>query len=295
MLSAKKIIALSLLEDRALNDITSDLTIPKNTLVTFEINAREEIIFCGAEIISEVFLQLKKSTKFKNSKLDLKILVKDGAKLTAKKTIARGRGDAKLIFAGERVILNLIQHLSGVATLTKKFVEALGNKKIKILDTRKTLAGLRELQKYAVKIGGGKNHRMNLSDLILVKDNHIAAAGGIKNAISAAKKTQKKIQIEVECDNFEQVAEAIAERPDIIMLDNMSVAEIKKCAALIRKKSTKIKIEISGGVNLDNIKSFSHLNIDFISSGYLTHSARAVDIGLDVSRLVPNSKNRALN
>ena len=282
MLTLKKIITTALLEDHALNDITSDLTIPKNALVNFEINAREEIIFCGAEIISEVFLQLKKSTKFKNSKLDLKILVKDGAKLTAKKTIARGHGDAKLIFAGERVILNLIQHLSGVATLTKKFVEAFGNKKIKILDTRKTLPGLRELQKYAVKTGGGKNHRMNLSDLILVKDNHVAAAGGVKNAIEAAKKMQKKIQIEVECDNFKQVAEAVSANPNIIMLDNMQPAEIKKCAALIRKKSPKIKIEISGGITLANIKNFSQLDVDFISIGALTHSARAVDIGLDV-------------
>ena len=282
MLNTKKLITTALLEDRALADITSDLTIPKNTLVTFEINAREEIIFCGTEIISEVFSQLKKSSKFKNSKLDLKILAKDGEKLAAKKTIARGRGDARLIFAGERVILNLIQHLSGVATLTKKFVEALGNKKIQILDTRKTLAGLRELQKYAVKTGGGKNHRMNLSDLILVKDNHIAAAGGIKNAIAAAKKTPKKIQIEVECDNFEQVAEAVGERPDIIMLDNMSAAEIKKCAALIRKKSAKIKIEISGGITLANIKNFSSLDVDFISVGVVTHSAKAVDVGLDI-------------
>jgi nicotinate-nucleotide pyrophosphorylase (carboxylating) len=286
MLTLKKIVTTALLEDRAFDDITSDLTIPKNTLVTFEINAREEIIFCGAEIISEVFLQLKKSTKFKNSKLDLKILVKDGAKLSAKKTIARGRGDAKLIFAGERVILNLIQHLSGVATLTKKFVDALGNKKIKILDTRKTLAGLRELQKYAVKTGGGKNHRMNLSDLILVKDNHIAAAGGIKNAIEKIKNrqptTDNRQPIEVECDNFKQVAEAVSASPDIIMLDNMRPAEIKKCAALIRKKSPKIKIEISGGVTLANIKNFSQLDVDFISVGALTHSARAVDVGLDV-------------
>lgn len=288
MLTLKKIITAALLEDHALNDITSDLIIPKNTLVTFEINAREEIIFCGAEIILEVFSQLKKSSprgKFKNSKLDLKILVKDGAKLAAKKTIVRGCGDAKLIFAGERVILNLIQHLSGVATLTGKFVETLGNKKIQILDTRKTLAGLRELQKYAVKTGGGKNHRMNLSDLILVKDNHIAAAGGIKNAIAAAKKTQKKIQIEVECDNFEQVAEAVSASPNIIMLDNMQPAEIKKCAALIRKKSPKIKIEISGGITLTNIKNFSQLDVDFISVGALTHSAKAVDIGLDVVEL----------
>lgn len=285
----KKIITTAILEDRAFHDITSDLTIPKNTLVTFEINTREEIIFCGAEIISEVFSQLKKFSpraKFKNSKLDLKILVKDGARLAAKKTIARGRGDAKLIFAGERVILNLIQHLSGVATLTGKFVEALGNKKIQILDTRKTLAGLRELQKYAVKTGGGKNHRMNLSDLILVKDNHIAAAGGIKNAIKKIRNSQQSTdnrqQIEVECDNFKQVAEAALAHPNIIMLDNMSPAEIKKCAALIRRNSPKIKIEISGGITLANIKNFSQLDIDFISVGALTHSAKAVDIGLDV-------------
>lgn len=288
MSEPKKIITSALLEDRAFNDITSDLTIPKNTLVNFEINAREEIIFCGAEIISEVFSQLKKSTKFKNSKLDLKILVKDGAKLAAKKTIARGCGDAKLIFAGERVILNLIQHLSGVATLTGKFVEALGNKKIQILDTRKTLAGLRELQKYAVKTGGGKNHRMNLSDLILVKDNHIAAAGGIKNAIKKIKNRQpatgNRQLIEVECDNFQQVAEAVPAHPDILMLDNMQPAEIKKCAALIRKKSPKIKIEISGGITLTNIKNFSQLDVDFISVGALTHSAKAVDIGLDVTK-----------
>jgi len=209
-------------------------------------------------------------------------LAKDGAKLAAKKTIARGCGDAKLIFAAERVILNLIQHLSGVATLTKKFTEALGNKKIQILDTRKTLPGLRELQKYAVKTGGGKNHRMNLSDMILIKDNHIAAAGGIKNAIELVKKSAEKLKIEVECDNFQQVAEAVPACPDIIMLDNMLPAEIKKCVALIRKKSAKIKIEISGGIMLTNIKNFSQLDVDFISIGAITHSAKAVDIGLDV-------------
>jgi nicotinate-nucleotide pyrophosphorylase (carboxylating) len=274
-----KIVANALQEDCAFNDVTSDLTIAKNSLVAFEIKAREEIIFCGKSAISEVFLQLKKSPKFKNSKLDLKILAKDGACISPTKSIARGQGDAKLIFAAERVILNLIQHLSGVATLTQKFVQELANKKIKILDTRKTLPGLRALEKYAVTAGGGKNHRFNLSDMILIKDNHIAAAGSVAKAIEAAKSGAKKLKIEVECDTPKQVAEAIKSRPHTIMLDNMKISEIKKSIKLINKKA---QIEISGGVNLQNIKKFSVLEIDFISVGSLTHSARAVDIGLDI-------------
>ena len=178
-------------------------------------------------------------------------------------------------------MLNLIQHLSGVATVTQNFVKALNNKKITILDTRKTLPTLRELEKYAVLCGGGKNHRLSLSDMILIKDNHIAAAGSIKKAIAAAKKSGKKI--EVECDNSTQVAEAIIAAPDIIMLDNMNSAELKKSIALIQKSKKKIQIEVSGGVNLENIKNFRTLAIDFISIGSLTHSARAVDIGLDIN------------
>ncbi len=276
----KKIVAEALREDCAFDDITSDLTIPKNRLVTFEINPREQIVFCGKSIIEEVFSQLKKSTKFKNSKLDLKISAKDGEAIKPGKSLAHGYGDAKLIFAAERVILNLIQHSSGVATLTKEFVIKLANKKIKILDTRKTLPGLRDLEKYAVIVGGGKNHRHNLAEMILIKDNHIAATGGVSQAILAAKKSRDK-KIEIECDNFEQVSEAVESSPDIIMLDNMKPAEIKKCATLIRKNK-KIKIEVSGGINLKNIKNFSKLDIDFISIGALTHSARAADIGLDI-------------
>lgn len=276
----KKIVAAALLEDRALKDITSDLTIAPNRQITFEINAREQIIFCGKEAISEVFSQLKNSPKFKNSQLDYQILVKEGTSIQPGKSIARGQGDARLIFAAERVILNLIQHLSGVATLTDQFVKKLNNKKIKILDTRKTLPGLRDLQKYAVAVGGGKNHRHNLEEMILIKDNHIAAAGSVSQAILAAKKMRGK-KIEIECDNFKQVVEAVKSKPDIIMLDNMSVAEIKKCAAEIRQNK-KIKIEISGGVNLQNIKKFSDLDIDFISIGAITHSVKSVDIGLDI-------------
>lgn len=276
------IITLALSEDNALSDITSDLTIPDNNIISFTIIPRENIVFCGKEIITETFSQLKESTKFKNSQLDLKILVKDGDALTKSNPIITGSGDAKLIFAAERVLLNLIQHLSGISTITHQFKTALDNNKIKILDTRKTLPGLRALQKYAVKIGGGTNHRFDLSDLILIKDNHIAAAGGIKNAIEAAQNNENNLKIEVECDNFEQVSQAILSNPDIIMLDNMTPNQITKCSDLIRSHSKKIQIEVSGGININSIENLKTLDIDFISIGSLTHSVKAVDIGLDI-------------
>lgn len=289
--SLGKIVKLALEEDCVLSDITSDLTIPGNSVVTFEIKPREDIIFFGREVVNEVFLQLKLSKKFRNSAIKLEILARDGDAIKSGKSIARGKGDARLIFAAERVVLNLIQHLSGVATLTQKFVKKLNNKKIKILDTRKTLPGLRVLEKQAVVAGGGKNHRLNLSDMILIKDNHIAAAGGVKNALTLAKKSKTKLPIEIECETFQQVREALELRPDIIMLDNMNVGQIKKCSTMIRKNSgKKIKIEISGGVNLSNLKNFRGLDIDFISSGYLTHSAAAVNIGLDIITPSGNAK-----
>jgi nicotinate-nucleotide pyrophosphorylase (carboxylating) len=276
----EEIIRIALKEDDALNDITSDLTIPENSLVSFEIRPREEIIFCGQEVILEIFSQLKKSKKFKDSEFELEILAEDGDIVKAGKSIVSGLGDAKLIFAAERVILNLIQHLSGIATLTRKFVTNLNDKKIKILDTRKTIPSLRALQKYAVLKGGGENHRFNLSEMILIKDNHIAAAGGIKKAILAAKTSGKKI--EVECDNSVQVKIATQLEPDIIMLDNMSLADLKTSIALIAKAKNKILIEVSGGITLENIKNYRGLAIDFISIGSLTHSVKAVDIGLDI-------------
>ncbi len=275
----QKIIDLALQEDCAFNDITSDLTIPKNHQISFAIKPREDIILCGIDAVKICFDQLQKSKKFANTKLILKILAKDGDAVEPLKSIASGQGDAKLIFAAERVALNLIQHLSGIATSTNQFVKLIKNKNTKILDTRKTIPTLRNLEKYAVATGGGKNHRMNLSDMILIKDNHIAAAGSITKAIIAAKKAQKKLKIEVECDNLQQVTEALKSSPDIIMLDNMTVAEIKKAQKIIDKKCL---IEISGGINLSNIKNFANLGVDFISIGALTHSAKAVDIGLDI-------------
>lgn len=272
-----KIIEMALSEDKALNDITSDLLIPANHQISFAIKPREEIVLCGSDTIKLCFAILKKSKKFSQAKIKLEILTEDGQVIKPHQTIAKGHGDAKLIFAAERVILNLMQHLSGVSTLTKKFVDIIDNNQTQILDTRKTIPGLRTLEKYAVKCGGAQNHRLNLQDMILIKDNHIAACGGIVAAISKAKKSKKKI--EVECDNLNQVREAISMQPDIIMLDNMNQSQIKEAQKIIGEKC---KIEISGGINLDNIKNFCDLNVDYISIGSLTHSARAVDIGLDI-------------
>lgn len=278
----EEIIKVALQEDCAFNDVTSDLTIPQNSKIKFQINSRDNIIFCGEKIISETFKQLKNSSKFRNSEITLKISKKDGQKVKNSESILSGHGDSKLIFSAERVILNLIQHLSGIATLTAEFNKKLNDKKIKILDTRKTIPHLRNLQKYAVKIGGGENHRHNLSDMILIKDNHIAAAGSVTAAINAAKKN-KKLKIEIECDNIKQVAEAIYSEPDIIMLDNMNPNQITKAANLIRSyKNKKILIEVSGGINLSNISKYRNLDIDFISVGSITHSVKAVDIGLDI-------------
>lgn len=275
----QRIIKTALAEDGALDDVTSDLTISKNSVAAFKINAREKMVFCGRNVIEEVFSQLKKSAKFKNSKLEIRISAQDGDMLKAGKSIAQGKGDAKLILAAERTILNLIQHLSGISTLTKKFVTELNDKNTKILDTRKTLPGLRALVRQAVAAGGGQNHRFNLSDMVLIKDNHIAAAGGVKKAVEAAKKSARNLGIEVECDTVKQVAEALKSSPDVIMLDNMKISDIKKSIALINKKTL---VEISGGVNLQNIKTLRGLGADFISIGALTHSARGVDIGLDI-------------
>lgn len=279
----KKICQLALKEDKAQNDITSNLTIKKNSTISFKIVSREEIVLCGIESIHHCFDELTKLKKFQNIFLALQIHAQDGEVIRAGQTIAEGFGDAKLILAAERVILNLLQHLSGIATATHHFVKALDNKKIKILDTRKTLPTLRTLQKHAVVVGGGQNHRFSLSDQILIKDNHIAASGSVTKALKSAQKNRRNLKIEIECDTFEQVVEAVKSNPDIIMLDNMGAKEITKCSKIIRAhKAKKILIEVSGGVTLSNVKNFRTLDIDFISIGSLTHSARAVDIGLDI-------------
>lgn len=267
-------------EDHALNDITSDLTISTTYNSNFVINAREDLIFCGTQIIDCVFNQLLKSEKFNNCQINYKFFKNDGDKVFSKQDILKGSGNSKLILAGERIILNLIQHLSSISTQTNEFVYKLNNPKIKILDTRKTLPLYRELQKYAVKCGGGANHRFNLSDLILIKDNHISASGDINSVFRNIKK-ENNPKIEIECDNFHQVQQCLIHNPDIIMLDNMSFDELNKSISAIKNYSTKILIEVSGGINLQNIEQYRNFSIDFISIGSITNNIKNVDIGLD--------------
>lgn len=280
-----KIIELALQEDCVDNDITSDLTIDDKSQSSFQINARENLVFCGKMVVEEVFLQLKQMPKFQESQIDFNFLCQDGEEVESGNNILVGQGDSKLILVAERTILNMLQHLSSIATNTYNYLTALNNPKIKILDTRKTLPFMRELQKYAVRCGGGNNHRFSLADLILIKDNHIQACGGIKEVLAKVKNTpENKIynkKIEIECDKFSQVKEAVKHSPDIIMLDNMLIEELKNSINEIRLNNPKILIEISGGINLKNIQNYRDFDIDFISIGSLTTSIKAVDIGLD--------------
>ncbi len=258
-------------------DITSNYTISAHKNIKFQIRNREPIILCGLDIALKIFIATAKRLKTKT--ITLKSSFVDGDYLPKNSVIIEGSGNARAVFAAERLVLNLMQHLSGIATITNQYTKQITGK-TKILDTRKTIPGLRQLQKYAVKTGGGQNHRMALYDGILIKDNHIAAAGNIGKAIEMVRKNlTKKMLIEVECDKLSQVSEAIAAKADIIMLDNMNLTQIKKAVTLINGKA---KIEVSGGVNLEKIKVISQTGVDYISVGALTHSVKAVDIGLDI-------------
>jgi nicotinate-nucleotide pyrophosphorylase (carboxylating) len=270
-----------------LGDLTSNFTIPENKNINFKISNREAIILCGTNLIEQIFSNVAKRLKL--PKVNLKINHQDGEFLETNTSIIQGSGNARVILAAERLALNLMQHLSGIATVTRQYVEQIpSSSKTQILDTRKTLPALRILQKYAVKIGGATNHRMALFDGILIKDNHIAAAGSIENAVKMVRenllKQNLQMPIEVECDNLDQVLQATQCQANIIMLDNMSLQQIQSAVKIINSAAgNKAKIEVSGGITLGRIKEISTQNVDFISIGALTHSVKAVDIGLDFS------------
>ncbi len=277
----QNLVKTALIEDRADCDITSDLILADDRLVSFKINTRQGIILCGIDVIKYCFDYLLTIPKFNQFEIKINNFYQDGDFVAPNSAIAAGIGSAKLVFAAERTILNLIQHLSAIATTTKQLVKLLGDSKTKILDTRKTLPSLRLAQKYAVKIGGGENHRFALDEMILIKDNHIAAAGSATNALKMVKaKNLQKLTVEIECDNLEQLAEVLKEGgADIIMLDNMSAGQIEFGKQMINNQA---KIEVSGGINLTNIANIAKIGVDFISIGALTHSVAAVDIGLDL-------------
>ncbi len=265
-----RIISVALSEDIGEGDITSNLTIPKDLQGEMVFTPREDIVFCGTPILENI------CNRF-NISLDIRI--DEGAAIKSGEHIAIIKGRARDILCIERVSLNLLQHMSGVATLTNKYVQKVMHTNVKILDTRKTLAGLRAIEKYAVTVGGGTNHRMRLDDGILIKDNHIAIIGGITKAVNAAKNGKNlNLKIEVECDTLEQVREAIDAEADIILLDNMDNNTLCKS---VKMANGELLLEASGGVNLTTVQKIAETGVDFISVGALTHSAPNVDIGLD--------------
>jgi nicotinate-nucleotide pyrophosphorylase (carboxylating) len=266
------LIKLGLKEDIGKGDITSNLVIPKNLKAKVMIISKDNGIICGLEIAKLVFKILDKRIKFKK-------LVRDGEKVKPGQKIAIIQGNARKILAGERTTLNFLQHLSGIATLTRKYADLVKPFKVKILDTRKTIPGLRLLEKYAVRVGGGKNHRFGLWDQILIKSNHVDLVG-IKKSLKMAKRSKKKIEIEVR--NFEELKEALRGKPDIIMLDNMNLKQIRKAVKLIGKKAL---TEVSGRVNLKNIRKIASSGVQRISIGQLTHSAKALDLAMRIVKL----------
>jgi len=267
------LLKLSIREDLGKGDATSNILVPKDNKSIAHIIAREDAIICGIPVAKKIFELIDSSIKFE-------ACVVDGGRVSNKEIIATMSGATRSILMGERLALNFLQRLSGIATLTHKFVEAVYPDKIKILDTRKTTPLWRRLEKYAVVMGGGENHRFGLYDQILIKDNHIRAVGSVTKALEITmRKNKGKLPVIIEIQNKEELKEVLKFNVDVIMLDNMSLKEIKKCVDIIKGKS---EIEISGNVNLNNIKDFKGLKIDRISIGALTHSAKAVDITLEM-------------
>jgi nicotinate-nucleotide pyrophosphorylase (carboxylating) len=253
-------------------DITSDSVVDKQAKIEFSINSRQDAILCGIPI-AQYYLDNYSSIDYTVHKNDSDI-IKPGD------TLISGQGNAREVLLIERIILNYLQHLTGISTLTNQFVQKTSHTKAKILDTRKTIPMLRSLQKYAVTCGDGHNHRLALDSSIMIKDNHIAICGGVTKAIQNAKKHNSHYaKVEIECDTIEQVQEAIIEGVDIILLDNMSIEQIHKAISIIDGKAT---IEASGNVSLETVEAIAKTGVDYISVGKITHSAPSADIGLDI-------------
>lgn len=266
----KNIIKRALEEDIGTGDITTLSTVPADRVISGRFIAKEDGIICGVEVIKKVFELTDKS-------INTEILIDDGSFVKKGDIIAEVSGSARGILTGERVALNFLQRLSGIASKTNEIVKQIEGTNARITDTRKTTPGLRMLEKYAVKTGGGFNHRFNLSDGILIKDNHIKAAGSIIKAVNSAKAASHNAKIEVETENLEQVKEALDAGADIIMLDNMDIDTMKDAIEIINKKAL---VEASGNMLDKDIKDIAKTGVDLISVGGLTHTVKAMDISL---------------
>jgi nicotinate-nucleotide pyrophosphorylase (carboxylating) len=269
----KQLIRLALSEDVGKRDLTSDAVVDSRLSGKAVIVAKEKGVLAGLPVARMVFRMASPQIRFK-------MLKRDGEKVEKGKKIALIEGKVQGILLAERTALNFLHRLSGIATLTARYVERLKGTRARILDTRKTTPGLRILEKYAVKAGGGQNHRMGLFDMILIKENHIRAAGGISRAISRARSKYPRQKIEVEIRNSSELMEALESEPDWIMLDNMKISETRRMIRTVRSANRAIKIEASGNVNLKNVRKIALAGVDFISVGALTHSAPALDLSL---------------
>ncbi len=266
----------ALAEDLGGGDATTLATVPANAKSVALMNAREPLTVAGIQFAEIAFRELL-------PKIKIEKLARDGQKVVAGKTLLKISGSSRAILSAERVALNFVQRLSGVATATALFANEIKGFRAKILDTRKTTPGWRRFEKYAVICGGGKNHRLGLFDLILIKDNHLVALrdekpNAIAAAVARARKKFPKLKVEVEADTLAQVAQAADAGADIILLDNMSITHLRQAVKIVRGRA---KTEASGGVNLKTIRAIAATGVDFISVGAITHSACAVDIGLD--------------
>jgi len=268
-----KIIEQALLEDIGTGDITTKSIIPSNLKAKGIIKTFGEGVVAGLGIACLVFKKLDSDITFQEK-------IKDGTKVARGKVLAEITGPARTILKGERVALNFLQRMSGIATITSKFCQEVKDFPARIVDTRKTTPGLRILEKYAVRMGGGYNHRFGLYDAVLIKDNHIAVAGGIKSAVNSVRKQiSHTVKIEVEVENLSQFQEALEMKVDIIMLDNMNLDTMKEAVKMVKGK---VLIEASGGITLEKARKIAQTGVDLISIGALTHSVKSLDISMEI-------------
>ncbi len=267
-----RLIDLWFAEDIGHGDITSLTMIDAEATGAFAMNARQPIAVAGIEVAAACFRRYDPT-------LEVEITAKDGARVAPKTTLLKVKGKARSLLTVERTALNIVQHLSGIATETARWMDEIKGTKAKLIDTRKTTPGLRALQKHAVVCGGGANHRLGLDSGVMIKDNHIAVCGSIAKAVERARAgAPALVKIEVECDRVEQVKEAVAARADVIMLDNMSLADMRTAVKLV---DGRIPLEASGGVKFDTVRAIAETGVDFISSSKMIQGSPAVDVGLD--------------
>jgi nicotinate-nucleotide pyrophosphorylase (carboxylating) len=271
-LDLERVVHAALAEDVGRGDVTTEATIGEEATCTARLLLKEPGVVCGLPVVVAVFRALDPTVSFEPSAVD-------GDRFDEPTELARISGRTRAVLTGERTALNFLGRLSGIATLTRRFVGAIEGTGAEILDTRKTTPGLRALEKYAVRCGGGRNHRFGLDDAILVKDNHLRAAGGVRPAVELLRSAGSGLPIEVEADTLDDVREAIAAGVKQILLDNMSPALMREAVELVDGKAT---LEASGGVSLETVREVAETGVDFVSVGALTHSARSLDVSLEV-------------